>query len=222
MRKVPTFAYYLPGKSVYFKCGFVSKCAAFLILNIIAMLSGNYALNLSISAIVMVLIAATGFISYNKKPILFIIYAIILFSAFWMLFSRVSGSVTYFELPWNTFVTDQTIALMTTAISKWILIAFSGLLFMITTSETELVDFLFSLNISKQNILPITIAFNTVGLTIKDIETFNYALTSRNFKQSGMNLIKRFYLIGNAMLLNSIKKIETLYQSYSLRAGAKR
>jgi energy-coupling factor transporter transmembrane protein EcfT len=219
MEKIPTFLYYLPEKSVYFKINFLLKFLLFLSLSVVAIFNKNLLLNLFFVFILIFLIFFTGFPKHNKKPIFFIFFAVFIFFLFWILFSKIGGSTIYFTFPWKTFVSEKTFSFMFMATMKWVLIAFAGLFFMITTSESELIDFLYKFKFNDSFVLSIAIAFNTIGFAIKDLDSINYALKSRNYKENNLlKKIKKPYLIGNVLLLSNIKRIESLTESYHLRS----
>lgn len=219
MEKIPTFLHYLPKESVYFKIGFLIKFLFFLSLSIFAIINKNFYINLGLALIILFFIIASGFYKHNKKPVLFVFLAIFLFSLFWLLFSKIGGQVVYLTFPWKTFITENTLIFMLRAISRWSLIAFAGIFFMISTSETELIEALYKIRLNVDAILTVSIAFNTIGFAIKDIDYINYALKSRNYKEKNLiQKIKKMYYIGNVLLLSNIKRVESLTESYYLRS----
>jgi energy-coupling factor transporter transmembrane protein EcfT len=160
----------------------------------------------------------TGFFSYNRKPLGLLIFAILLFSMFWLLFSKIGGNFIYLEFPWGTFVTENTFTTMLIASSRWATVMLAGLYFMIITSENDIINSLTFMRIPRTAVLSVTIAFNTVGFAIRDLGLSESALKSRDYNSSKfINKLKKPYYIGNALLLANLKRIETLHQSYLLR-----
>jgi len=218
MKKIPTFFYYLPESSIFFKVRFIPKVLIFFALSIFALFSSNFYLQLALGFIILIQLFTIGFVKHRKKQVYLIFSAIILFSVLWISFSRVGGNLIYFSLPWGTYVSDKTFLFMIIAISKWFLIAISGLLFIATSSEDELIKTLYLLRIPEKAILTVSIAFNTLIFSIKDIETVEFALKSRNLRFLRIiSKIKKIYIVGNVLLLNNIRRIETLTESYMLR-----
>lgn len=200
--------------------GFVFKFSLFILVGIISLFLQNVAVNLGLAVFFFILIFVTGFGRENRKIIYLIGYSIIFFSFFWVVLSRVPGDVTYLVWPWKTFVSDRTFDLLAIAICKWLSIASAGILFLVVSSENELINSLEYFNLPEKAIYTATIAFNTVGFTLKDISVVENALTARSYSNRGISgKIKKIYFIGGVVLLNNLKKIGTLYQSYVLRSG---
>lgn len=217
--KSPTFLYYLSQKSFLTKIGFLAKFLFFMIFSMIALFSKNYNLNFMLAFVLLSLILLTRFPKHNKKIFIAIIWVSTIICLFWLLLSRVEDSFHYVNFWWGTYITENTLQYMMLALSRWLLVAFAGILFMIITSESDLIKFLLRLNLPKEIVLSFTIAFNTVDSTLREIPKIDYALKTRGFNSAGLyKKIKRIYHIGTTSFLSSIKKIDTLNQSYSLRS----
>ncbi len=216
--KIPTFIYFLNERSVYFRISFIIKFLFFILISIFAIANKDLRVNFVLSFLIFILITNTGFTKDNPKPFKMLFFTLIIFSLFWLFFSRIEGQIVYFTTPWNTFFSDKTLNLMLIAISKWLLIVQSGLFFMVISSEEQLTQSLIDLHFPKSLIFSITIAFNTVGFTLNDLDMITYALISREYNDKGiLNKMKKIYYIGGSILLSNIKKIDTLNQAYLFR-----
>jgi len=220
--KTPTFIHYLDNDSIYSRLGFFFKFLIFIVISIFGLMSQNLFLNFLISFILFSLITLTGFTRARKSQLKGLLFPIILFSSFWLLLSRVEGGILIVAYPWGSFVTQRTLEMMFLAISKWFLILFSGLFFLIITSEEELIDFFNSLRFPRNFIYMVSIAFNTVGFAIRDLETIEHALLSRGFKLSGVvSRLKKMYHISSVSLLSNLNKIDTMNQSFVIMNDSK-
>jgi len=220
--KKPTFIYYLNKDSIYCKIPFLFKLSLFLALSLYVLFYSSAIYNLGIILILFLLIAITGFIKFNKKPFILLLVAITIFTLFWILLSKVDGKIIYYIFPWGTYLTNQTFNILFYSISKWGSIVLAGLLFMIISSEQELIESLNSIKIPKKIIMMISIAFNTVGFTIKDISIVENALEARNYKSNSiLKKLKKVLYVGSTLFLSNLKKIDSMNQSYVLREKIK-
>lgn len=220
MNKVPTFLYYLSSNSFYFKIGFIVKLSFFIFISIVSLIIDNLETYIFFIVLLLILISLTGFFKYNRRPLIFLVIALFFYSILWILLSNVEGDIIYYSFPWGTILTDQTLISMYYSIAKWTLIMLSGLFFMITSSETELIRTLIRLGLPKKAIYSIAIAFTTIGFALSDVGNVEEALNSRGYKSKGViGKIKKIYYLGTTMLLSQIKRIEVLSFSYALREG---
>lgn len=215
----PSFIHYLPEDSIYWKVGFFPKAFLFLCASFFSLFNTNIYANFCIALPVLFLILRTGFHKNNKKPFLLLTSAIVVFSIFWIFFSHVEGNATYITFLWGSYITNETIHLLLLSIGKWMVIVLFGLFFMIITSEEELINSFISAGAPNRLIFTVTIAFNTVGFCIRDIEKIEYALESRGFGVGNgiIKKIKKIFYIGIVLFLSNFKKIENLNSSYVLR-----
>ncbi len=218
--KTPTFLYYIDSDSVLGNIPFVIKLFVFLVISVFALSSSNPLHNLSISVILFSVLVYTGFVREKKGQFKSFIVPIILFSSFWLLLSRVEGSLVYVTYPWGAYVTERTFELMLLAISKWILILLSGMMFLVTTSENELIETLGSIGLPESFIYMSSIAFNTVGFAIRDLENIENALFSRGYKSNTIfKKLKKMFYLSSVSLLSNLKKIDTMNQSFIMMSG---
>lgn len=216
--KRPTFIYFLDEASFLYRLNFFVKLAIFTALSILAILIKDTLILASFSLVILFIIASTGFFSFNPKPLRLLFFALLMFGFFWSFLSRIQGEIIYIAFPWGTFISENTFRLMATAICRWSLIVLSGLIFMLSASEEQMIDALISIKTPKKIIFTMTIAFNTVGFTMKDIELIDYALISRNYNDRALiGKMKRVFYVGSNVLLSSLKKIETLNHAYLFR-----
>lgn len=216
--KESTFLYYLPKDSIYFRISFLNKLLIIILISIFVLLNKNFLINFLISSIVLILIILTKFHKHNKKIFKFLLFAIFIFSMFWLLLSKIPGEIIYFSTPWNTFVSNATINFMFLAISKWTSIVLLGILFMITSNENQLIDDLISKKFNINIIIFFTTLFNTLGFSIKEIKDIEISLFSRGFRKKGLfGKIKKIKYIGAVQIVSNLKRIETLNHSYVLR-----
>lgn len=217
----PTFIYYVKNGSIYSKMGFLLKFLFFLTISTFALMSTLWTINLIGVLLVSILIISTRFPKNNNKPFKALIFAIMIFSVFWIFTSRIPGDIIV-RFPWGTYISYNTVNMMLLAITRWSMVVLSGIHFMIMTSEEDVINFLIRIHMPQKLILMLTIAFNTIGFTIRDLETVDYALSSRNFNDKGLiNKIRKAYHIGVVIFLSNLKKIDTLNQSYVLRENDK-
>ncbi len=216
--KNPTFIYYLKKDSIFFKIPIFIKIFLFLAVSIFTLVNKNYFLNIILILFLFMFIIHFGFYKDNKKPFIFLLIAISIFSILWIFLSKIPGDTVYVSFFWGTFLSNKTIEFMLLGITKWSVVVLSGILFMIISSEQELIKALLKSKISKEITFSIALAFNTVGLAIRDLDVMNYALLSRNYVPRGLYpRLKQILYVGGAMILSNIKKIDTINQSYILR-----
>ncbi|PIN89044.1 hypothetical protein COU60_05205 [Candidatus Pacearchaeota archaeon CG10_big_fil_rev_8_21_14_0_10_34_76] len=217
--KEPTFVYYFYKDSTLLRIPFFIKLILLVIISTMSLIYSNLAFLFGLSLIMLILIFITGFPLYNFKPLKFILVSIIIFSLFWLLFSNIPGDEVYLRFIWGTSISNLTLEKMFFAVGKWVTIVFGGLLFIITTSEKQLINFLENMGLPKRFILTVTIAFNTLAFFMEDIKNIEHSINSRNVRKKGFIwMIKRKYLLGNTLFLSNIKRIDSLYQSYLFRS----
>ena len=211
----PTFIHYLDTNSIFKKAGFFTKFSFFLLISVFGVINRNPWLNLALAVLILFLLVLIRFdkwIAYKSLG-----FAIAIFCLFWLTLSSIDGEML-FSLPWGTFVSDNTLRLMLLAASRWTLVVLSGILFVAITSESELINSLLSVRAPYKLIFTLTIAFNTIGFSLMDIQKSKRALESRGFMATGIKKkLQRILYIGIVILLSNFKKIETLSQSYMLR-----
>jgi energy-coupling factor transporter transmembrane protein EcfT len=216
--KESTFIFYLSETSLFFKINFITKIILLILVSLVVLLSHSYIINFMLVFIFGILIFMTGFFKYNKIVFKSLFIAIVIFSLFWILLSRIPGNNIYFYLPWGTYFSDSTFQFMLLGISKWLAIVISGMLFMITTNERQMINFMLSSRTSPKIIIFFSILFNTVGFSIREISTINDSLDSRGFKGKGLiGTMRRVLFVGIVEIISNLKKVETLNQSYVLR-----
>jgi energy-coupling factor transporter transmembrane protein EcfT len=217
--KIPTFIHYINENSIYSKIGFGVKFIIFVLISTFALINSLYIISLSVALIFLILPFTTNYFKYNKKPILFLVYAIFIFSLFWIFFSKIGGETIYFIWPWGTYFSNLTIEFMFVAIGKWSLIYSTGLFFMIVTTENELINFLEWIKFPEKWIISITIAFNTISFSLKDIEILDISFRSRDFNKNKLkNKVLKIYYAATSLLVQNLFRIELLNQSYTLRS----
>ncbi len=217
--KEPTFIYYFPRDSIFIKIPFAIKLVIFLLISTLSLISQNIILLFAISLFISITIFITRFPLYNFRPLKLILISIFIFSIFWILFSNVPGDKIYFKFKWGTSISNVTLEKMFLAIGKWSCIVLIGLLFIITTSEKQLLNLLIKIKLPKKLILTLTISFNTLAFLMEDFKNIEHSILSRNIKSKGLFWkIKRKYLLGSTLFLSNIKRIDSLYQSYLYRS----
>lgn len=217
MIKKPTFTYYLNKDSFFFKIGFWIKFCVFIILSLLILLTGSIFIQISCIILFLSLLWYIWFIRKNLSVIKFLLFSSLIFSCFWLLFSKINGDILLIR-PRGSYITNWTIYYMLLAILTWCWIVLLGIVFMATTSEDELINFFLKYHFPKKFIFIISIALNTFNFAIKDIETINYALLSRRYNNSWLiKKIKKIFYIWVAILLSNFKKVDILTQIFSLK-----
>ncbi len=213
--KEPTFIHYLEGSSLFNRVGFFFKLFFFFLISIFGVLNKNPVINLAIIIILLFFLLSIKF--YNPTAYRSLAIAIVIFSLFWVFLSRIQGEII-FSFPWGTFFTNNTLALMLLAASRWVVVVLSGIFFMAITSENDLINSLLKIKAPRKLIFMFTIAFNTIGFSLMDIAKISSALKSRGFVAKSLKKkLKRILYLGIVLLLSNFKKIELLNQSYALR-----
>jgi energy-coupling factor transporter ATP-binding protein EcfA2/energy-coupling factor transporter transmembrane protein EcfT len=217
--KESTFVYYLDRNSLFRKIGFFPKLLFIFLLSFFALYNENYIINFFLSLILAFFIFYLGFPAYNKKPFIAIAISSLAITLFWLLFSKVDGNVLYYTLPWSTFITEKTLLALSIALSKWILIVLTGMIFMISTNESDIIAFLDGLKMNKNIIIGTTVAFNTIGFTLRDLNKINMALRLRGFTSKNLfDKLRQLLYLGTSLVIMNLKKIEGLNQSYLMRS----
>jgi len=218
LTKIPTFGYYLNENSIFLRINFLIKFLLFIIFSIIALVNDFYILNFIFILLILIILANMRYFVNNKKTLLFPLYTSIIFVIFWLTLSKIDGNNLLLIFPWGTYITENTLKMLLLGVSKWVLLYFLGLIFMIISNEDEIIKDLNRLKIPKEIIISLTIAFNTIGFALKDYEIIKIAINSRKYPNKGIiNKMKKIYYIGSLLILINLKKIEILNQAYYLR-----
>lgn len=218
--KLRTLLHYIDEESFYFKLSVDFKFYLFLALSIIPIALPNLIVNLLLSLSLLAAILKTGYYSSRPGVAKFLILSLCSFLLVWLLFSKVEGQTIYFQFYWNTYVSDQTFIRALTAATRWFLICQAGMLFLIVTSQNEIINRLFQLRLGHRPILTLTIALNTIAFILEVLPQIDIALASRNIPNTSItDKLRRFRLIGTSLLSENIVRLSFLQIAYHLESS---
>lgn len=215
--KRSTFLHYLEPNSIYFGISFPWKFLLFVALSVLPLLIHNLLVNLLCLVCVLAMLLGTGYYQHRPSSATFLLASFGLFMVVWFLFSTIEGTTVYIVFPWHTYISDQTVIVALTAATRWLLVCQAGLLFLVVTTQNEVIDTLIAMHTPYRFVLTLTIALNTIAFILEVIPQIEAALDSRNVPNNSIiEKMDRVRLIGSALLAESIIRIAFLRAAYHL------
>ncbi len=223
-----SFLFYLPENSPFLSLNAISKISIVFAISFLALSILDFKINFIILLFTILLIFIARVPLKNLKLWLYgFAFMLIFLTIMYTLLSKIPGEHVYIEFPWGTFITENTFPrALSIAFRIWSMI-FSALIFLSTTSDTDIVLALRELRFPYTFCFLISLSLRAISMFSEDWKSILDAYWSRGIDVNKGNIIKRLrnYVSITVPLivitLSKIKEVDYAAESRGFRIGMK-
>jgi len=187
-----SFIFYIPDESPFLRMNAVSKFGLILAVSVAALVKLDLAFNLSVFLAVLALIAVSRIPLQNVKMLLYgFAFMAIFLTVMYSLLSKIPGEVVLLELPWGTYITENTFKQALAVAFRMLSLIFAALLFLSTTRDTDIVLGLRALRLPYSVCFMVSLAIRSISMFADDWRTILDAYWSRGVDLNQGSVVTR-------------------------------